>query len=360
MNLSELGWHSVWSQAYQPYRARDRAAARVVRQDRDGYRLVTADGEFTGTCSGGFRHAATSREDYPTVGDWVVVRVPQAPGPLPIEAVLPRTSAFRRKEPGGRSEPQVVAANIDHVLLVNGLDGDFNPRRIERYLTVAYDSGANPVIVLNKCDLAEDLDEQVAAVEQLAYGVPVHPVSAVAGAGLDTLRPYLAPGVTVALLGSSGVGKSSLVNALLGQAALAIGVVRDDDSRGRHTTTARELIVLPGGGIVIDTPGMRELQLWDDEGLRETFEDIAELMTRCRFNDCRHQSEPGCAVQAALRSGRLDGTRYQSYLKLQREAAQTEARKAGRQRQLDKERGRQFAQYHRDRRQQQRFERDQE
>jgi len=232
---------------------------------------------------------------------------------------LPRASKFSRKVAGVTTEEQIVAANVDTLFLVIGLDGDFNPRRVERYLAPAWDSGATPVLVLNKADVCEDVTALIAEVELIAAGIPVHPVSALDG-DVDELRRYCVSGQTVALIGSSGVGKSTLINALLGEDRQDTGDVSEHQDRGRHTTTNRELIVLPTGGLIIDNPGMRELQLWsDDAGVDETFADILKLAGECRFRDCRHESEPDCAVQAALYDGTLDGERYRNYLKLKRE-----------------------------------------
>jgi ribosome biogenesis GTPase / thiamine phosphate phosphatase len=219
----------------------------------------------------------------------------------------------------------VLVANVDVAFLVMGLDErDFNIRRLERYLTTAWEGGADPVIVLNKADLAYDLDAQLAETELVAFGVPVHPVSAETGAGVEELGRYLAGNRTVVLLGSSGVGKSSLINRLLGEERFQIGDVRSD-GRGRHTTTHRELVPVPGGGVIIDTPGLRELQLWDaDEGLDQAFVDVAELIAACRFSDCQHRTEPGCAIKAALADGSLPADRWESYQKLQRELARLE------------------------------------
>jgi ribosome biogenesis GTPase len=220
----------------------------------------------------------------------------------------------------------VLAANLDVVFIVSSLNEDLNLRRLERYLTLAWESGATPVILLTKADLHPDPDAAAAEVGTIAYGVPVHPLSARTGAGVAAVREHLLPGVTAALLGSSGVGKSTLVNTLTGEELLATQAIRDD-GRGRHTTTRRELVVLPGGGLVIDTPGLRELQLWEaDEGLEEAFEDVAELAAQCRFSDCAHETEPGCAIQAALEDGRLTHERWESYVKLQRELEHLERR----------------------------------
>jgi ribosome biogenesis GTPase len=299
-------------------RAQGLIPARVVREDRDRYQLRTEAGDVAGEVSGRLRHDARTRADLPAVGDWVAARPGE--GLAVITRVLPRTSAFVRKLAGETTEEQIVAANVDTVFLVAGLDLDFNVRRIERYLTAAWESGATPVIVLNKADLAGDLPARVAEAESVAMGVPVVAVSATAHQGLDALAPWLEPGRTVALLGSSGVGKSTLINALLGEERQATRAVREHDSRGRHTTTHRELVPLPGGAVLLDTPGIRELQLWGDESSADgAFPEIAALAAKCRFGDCGHNGEPGCAVLAAVASGTLDEERLASWRKLQRE-----------------------------------------
>jgi ribosome biogenesis GTPase len=244
-----------------------------------------------------------------------------------IQALLPRRTAFVRRAAGGRSVAQVLAANVDTAFLVMGLDGDFNPRRIERALVLAWESGAEPVVVLNKSDLSDELAARRAEVERSAPGVPVCVLAAKHGVGLDALARWLAPGRSVVLLGSSGVGKSTLVNRLLGREKQPTREVRDSDQRGRHTTTHRELVMLPGGALLIDTPGLRELQLWSDgSGLAATFDDVSELAAACRFTDCGHGSEPGCAVRAAVTEQRLDPARLASYHKLHAELRALELR----------------------------------
>ena len=344
MNLEQLGWDAHFDTHFEAFRETGLLPARVTREHRQIYVVRTAAEELTAEVSGKLRHNAQRKSDFPAAGDWVAVEARPREGKATIHAVLPRRSAFTRHAAGDRTEEQVVAANIDTAFLVCGLDGDFNPRRIERYLTRAWDSGAAPVVVLNKMDMCADLPQCIEAAESAALGVPVLPVCATDSSGLDTLRAHLAPGKTVAFLGSSGVGKSTLVNALLGEERQTVHAVREDDSRGRHTTTHRELIALPSGALLIDTPGMRELQLWgDEEGLKRTFDDIDALARQCRFGDCRHGGEPGCAVQQALDEGELDAGRFRSYLKLQRELQYLERRQDQRAQLLEKAKWREIA-----------------
>jgi len=279
--------------------------------------------------SGRLRHEALSALDLPAVGDWVALRVEPGAERGTIHAVLPRRTVFVRKAASNQHRgavEQVVAANVDIVFVVSSLVDDLSARRLERYLVLAWESGARPVIVLTKADLCNDLAAALAEVETVALGVPVHVVSNLTGEGLDELRPYFADNGTVAALGSSGVGKSSLINRLAGSDLQEVKEVRSD-GRGRHTTTRRELIRVPGGGLFLDTPGMRELQLWEAEGgIEDAFEDVGALAGRCRFSDCAHLTEPGCAVLAAIESGSLDPERLESYRKLQRELERLELR----------------------------------
>jgi len=340
--LTPLGWSPFFEDAFEPYAAAGLIPARITAQHRGAAVLVTADGELRADVAGRLSHEAESGE-MPAVGDWVAVR-PREEGRATIHAVLPRRTKFSRKEALSRTAEQVVAANIDTVFLVSGLGPDLSARRLERYLTMAWESGAEPVIVLTKIDLVDDVAASVAEIESIAFGVPVHAVNGITGEGLEQLAPYLAHGRTVALLGSSGVGKSTLVNRLYGQEILATRAVRESDGTGRHTTTHRELVLLPQGGLLLDTPGMRELQLWEAEGgLEGAFADITALAATCRFSDCAHRHEPGCAVLAALEQGELAPERLESYRKLQRELLALEARQDARLAAEERRRRRTFA-----------------
>ena len=320
VSISGWGWNSYFEAFWRGGDWKNAVPARVVGQQRKFWRVAGEFGECWAEASGKLRLAADEGADWPAVGDWVAAKFHDAGGSALIQQVLPRRSQFVRKAAGKKMEQQVIAANVDTVLLVCALDGDFNPRRVERYLAQCWESGAKPVIVLNKADVCADPREKAAEMEQIALGSAVCVVSARTGRGLEELNPFLEPGQTLAMLGSSGVGKSTLANRLLGHARQEVREVRESDSRGRHTTTSRELLLLPGGALLMDTPGLRELQLWDaDDGLTRTFEEIDELEARCRFSNCRHEGEPGCAVQAALEAGTLDPGRLENRRKLLRE-----------------------------------------
>ena len=339
-DLAALGWNSRLDEQFTEHRQAGFVPARVSLEHTHIYRVLAEGGEWLARVAGRLRHRAGRRADFPAVGDWVAIEPADPGNEARIRAVLPRFSRFSRRAAGDVTEEQVVAANIDTVFLVAGLDHNFNPRRLERYLVVASDSGASPVVVLNKADLAGDVERHVAEVNAIASGVPVHPTSCRIPETLDVLRQYVGFGRTAALLGSSGVGKSTIVNRLIGHELLRTHDVREDDSRGRHTSTNRQLIVLAGGGLLIDTPGMRELQLWESGGRAETFADISALADACRFRDCRHGDEPGCAVTAAVTSGELAVQRLESFRKLQAEQQHAEREQDARGRLEEKRHGR--------------------
>ena len=314
--LARLGWTPERDNEFEPLRADGLFPARIAVEHRSAYVAYTEHGELRAELAGRLRH----EDRWPAVGDWVGMRPPAT-----VAELLPRATVFSRKEPWLAAKEQVLAANADTVLVTTALTPtDFKPRRLERYLATAWESGAQPAIVLTKTDLCPDVDSAVLQVEAIAFGVPIHAVNGLTGEGVDQLRAYFAGDRTIALLGSSGVGKSTIVNHLVGRALMPTAEI-GEDGRGRHTTRHRELILLPGGGLVLDTPGLRELQLWDvGDGLEQTFEDVVELATRCRFSDCSHKSEPGCAIRAALSDGSLPRDRYASWQKLQRELERLE------------------------------------
>ena len=320
MRLTDLGWNDRCAADFEAlHLGADVAPGRVVIEFNYLYRVWTGEGELETTAAGRLKHRAERRSDMPVVGDWVAVRRRGNEAGV-IVAVLPRRSAFSRKTAGGVTDEQIVAANVDVAFVVMALDADFNMRRLERYLLLTRESGAVPVVLLTKPDLSDTVDAQRAQAASIAGAVPVHVLNPKMHIGLEQVTAYLPAGRTGALLGSSGVGKSTIINRLVGNEVQRTREVREHDSRGRHATSHRELIVLPNGGLIIDTPGMRELQLWDvGDAVRETFDDIEMLAATCHFTDCRHRDEPRCAVRAAIAEGRVAPGRLESYLKLQDE-----------------------------------------
>jgi len=322
LTINKFGFNNFFKEAFSVYEDKDYQIGRVALEHKRMYRVWTDNSEMLCEVSGKFSFSASSREDYPAVGDWVVIKERAGEQRGTIHAVLPRKSKFSRKTAGMNTEEQIVAANVDTIFLVNSLNEDLNLRRLERYLLLSWESGANPVIVLTKADLCENLEDQLADVDSVAMGVPVISISVIEEKGIDQLKPFLEPGKTIALLGSSGVGKSTLTNYLLGEDKQKVQDIRISDDKGKHTTTHRELILLPDGAILIDTPGMRELQLWESEnGLSESFTDIEQAAENCRFRDCTHENEPGCAVHRLIEDGDISGERLNSYKKLLKELA---------------------------------------
>jgi ribosome biogenesis GTPase len=323
MEITRFGWNDSFKQKFDDLKRNDLLPARVFSEDKGSYMLMSEVGSIVGRVSGKYRHETENRSDFPAVGDWVAIEVVPDQSLAIIHALLPRNTMFSRKTAGTKIEEQVVAANIDTVFIVYGLDNNFNVRGIERYVTLAWGSGAQPVIILNKADLVEDqgeLEKIRSEVELVAIGIPIYFISSVVNDGISELKKYFKVGSTVALLGSSGVGKSTLTNLLLGDLSQKTGEVREADSKGRHTTTRRSIFMLPNEGMIVDTPGMRELQLWmNEQDLSTGFNDIETIALKCRFKDCKHEIEPGCAVKEAIEQGDLDNQRLVSHDKMLRE-----------------------------------------
>lgn len=327
MKLEQWGWNPFFEDNFKQYRDLGLIEGRVVSESRHLYKVITPEKEYSAAVSGHFMYTSLNSSEYPTIGDWVALRIDG--GTAVIEKLLPRKSSFSRKKAGVETEEQIIAANIDYIFLVFGLDGGRNFSRggLERFLLRAWDSGATPVIILNKLDLAEDPEEIFLEAQSVSAGAEIYLTSAATGEGLEFLDRYLKPGTTVGFTGFSGVGKSALINRLCGTELRKTGELRQGDLRGRHTTTSKDLIQLPGGALLIDSPGIKELQLWgDEESLDQAFGDISDLAGHCRFSDCSHNGEPGCAVQSALATGELDHRRFEDYLDLQRELRYMESK----------------------------------
>ena len=330
MNLNNYGWNETLQEEFDRISESGLTPARVSIRNKNNYLLHTTEGEVTGELSGKMLYEIEDgiiEDGFPCVGDWVAVRLFPDEDKAIIQKLLTRKSKFSRKEAGVKTVEQVIAANIDTVFLIMSLNKDFNLRRLERYMVLASESNVNAVVVLSKADLCEDIEQMKNDVRTVSKEIPVHVVSSLTGEGLDELKQYFEGDKTISVMGSSGVGKSTLINALLGEEKMKVNNITEYKDKGTHTTTHRELVLLPKGGMIIDTPGMREIQLWEGErGVEQAFDEIEELIHKCKFSDCTHTNEPGCAIQEALESGEIDEDRYKSYLKLKREAMYFERR----------------------------------
>lgn len=349
MNLVKWGWNSLLNDKYSNLKEEGLVPGRIVKETKHIYEIETKSGRFKGKVSGHYMYIAISSADYPTIGDWVAVRIKQ--DKAVIERLLDRVSSFSRKKAGNEVAEQVIAANIDYIFLIFGLEGgrNYSPGAVERFLTRAWDSGASPIIVLNKSDLCENGNDYVVQTEYIAAGVPIHLTSAITGEGIEDLKQYVIPGKTIAFTGFSGVGKSALINALCGAEIMNTGIIRKSDLKGKHTTTHKELILLDNGGILIDSPGLKELQLWGSkESLNNSFDDISEFSEYCKFSDCSHSGEPGCAVQNALSNGELDHRRYENYLDMKKELKFLESKISVKATLAEKARGKELSKYIKD------------
>lgn len=323
MNLNKLGFNAFFKKHFENCQLENVSAGRICAEHKGGYKLYSKDGELNAIISGKFRNNVKSKEDFPAVGDWVIFEAVNGKNEganAIIQGILPRKSKFSRKVAGKETQEQIIASNIDIAFVVCALNYDFNLRRIERYLSLVWQSGATPVIVLTKPDLCKDIQNKITEVSNVAFGVDIHVINNISADGIEVLQDYFNENKTVVLLGSSGVGKSSLINNLAHENIMKVSELRNNIDKGRHTTTHKQMFILPNGGLIIDTPGIRELQLWDvDDGVSQCFSDIETFSKSCKFADCTHQNEPGCAVREAIKANRLDEGRFENYIKIQKE-----------------------------------------
>jgi len=320
MELKNLGFNAFFEKHFEQCQLENISIGRICAEYKESYKLFLEKGELRAIISGKFRNDCNTREKFPSVGDWVLFEYIDNENKAIIQSILPRRSKFSRKVAGKETQEQVIASNVDFAFIVCALNYDFNLRRIERYLSLIWQSGATPVVVLTKTDLCPDVQSKISEVENIAFGVDIHAISNVSTEGIEALQKYFINDKTIVLLGSSGVGKSSLINNLTKENIMKTNELRSNIEKGRHTTTHKQMIILPEGGLIIDTPGIRELQLWDaEDGISQTFNDIEDIAKSCKFNDCKHTNEPGCAVKKAIKDGLLELNRLENYLKVQKE-----------------------------------------
>lgn len=326
-SLHDLGFNSFFENEFSKSEEKSFVPARIISEHKSMYRIQNEKGEFLAEISGKLRFTAVNRDDFPTVGDWVYIQELEGENKAIIHSIFPRKTKLSRKAPSKNIEEQILCANIDTIFIVQPMDSTFNSNRIERYLTIGWESGAIPIVILTKKDLCDSPESILLEAESVAIGTKVYAVSSLQDDGIEPIKTYLSPGKTIVFVGQSGAGKSTLINKLSGKNLQKTNEIRDIDSRGKHTTTHRELFVLDDGGLLIDTPGLREIQLWGEESiLEETFSDIEELASQCKFPDCSHESEPGCAVLAALAKEEISAKRFENYSKMKRELAYLESK----------------------------------